>query len=233
MDLAASVPANPHAAREGALPELERALGPSPALEVLADAARTLRVRKYHEVLHRGGPVPGLLLLHHGRLKIGFFGLDGRERAVAVAEPGHVLVDAWSPEDSPSPVSAVALESSLLWCVPTLAVHEAWRRDGELAARMFSALSYRHARLVDHLREQALLSVDQRLAGFLLARTRPAGTDRVARDLDVRTVASLLGTVREELTRAQARLQAAGAILVSRESIAIRDRALLERLADG
>ena len=52
----------------------------------------------------------------------------------------------------------------------------------------------------------------------------------IARERDVATIAALLGSVREEVTRAQRRLQEAGIIEVNRREVRVLDRAALADL---
>ena len=118
-----------------------------------------------------------------------------------------------------------------------LAWIEHWARLEASAAGLGMALARlvakRADRWIDRCFDLSLRTVDQRLARFLLELAPQDETVIsyvIARERDVATIAALLGSVREEVTRAQRRLQEAGIIEVNRREVRVLDRAALADL---
>jgi CRP/FNR family transcriptional regulator len=204
------------------------------ALDVLDQAAEERVLGPRRALFHRGDVGAGLFVLVEGELRLTLTSPDGRQQIVRIVRPGRLVIEALSLEGAPAPLAAFARESCRVLAVPSEGVERAAALDSTLYRLIAVELARRGAAVTDLLFAVALRSVEQRLAAFILQQSDDtAGADSLPRDLDVTTVAALLGTVREEITRAQRRLAEAGVISVTRSSIEILDRAGLEEISLG
>ena len=199
-------------------------------LEGLARGAVRQEVPRRRALFTRDQVGPGLFFMLSGEVKVSLISPEGREQLLYLAEAGMMISEGVSLDGRPSRASAFAVEESALLCVPTACVEEATAAAGPLGLALMRLIAKRADRWIDRCFDLSLRTVDQRLARFLLE-LAPPETDEgeyvVPRERDVATIAAMLGSVREEVTRAQRRLQEAGVIDVSRRQIKVIDRAAL------
>ncbi|MEE9383238.1 MAG: Crp/Fnr family transcriptional regulator [Nannocystaceae bacterium] len=210
---------------------------PEQTLEALCQAARIVHTARDEALFRRGDPEPGLFLVHCGEYKVSMLSVEGREQIVYLVDAGKLITEGFQPKGGdPCRVSAFAREASAAWSFPAADVRRLCHGCGALGNAVNATLSLRSNRMLDLIYDLSLRSVEQRVAAFLvyLSRRHDASVEvRIPRDLNVNTVASLLGTTREELTRTQSKLQKAGIIAITRHEVRVLDRKALARLVDG
>lgn len=208
---------------------------PARALDRLADLALVRHARRHAAVCRRGEPGPGLLLVGTGELKVSLASEEGREQIVRLVLPGQLVVEGFALAGG-CPVSVVARIPTDLWVFPATGVERLCSTSPELCGAIMSSMAFATRRMADALFDVSLHPVEQRLATFILRQVTRANVARDAplvleRRLDVHTVASLLGTVREEITRAQSRLKRRGVLDLSRNRVTVLDLDALARIA--
>jgi CRP/FNR family transcriptional regulator len=207
-----------------------------PFMDGCSDAARRLvadlpsrTVAPRTRVLRRGDPVDGVFLVTSGTLRVYHLTAEGREATLYRVRPGETcilaLTAAFRREQYPAWVEteATPLRFALL-------PGEEFRRlyDQEPAFRgfVFEVLSGRVFELMSRLEELGSLSLEQRLAAFLLAEAD--GAAEVA--MSQARLAAHLGTAREVVSRSVRSLAACGLVATSRGRIRLLDvPALRER----
>lgn len=180
-------------------------------------------------------PGAGLFLVRKGEFKVTLISAEGREQILYLADTGKLITEAYSPLEGISRCSAFARENAEAWEFPSHAVRDCIQEDPQLALAVQESMAFRTNRHIDLIFQLSLLSVERRLAAFILElarrnRATPGLPFVLNRDINVSTVACLLGTVREEVTRAQTRLQKKGIVEINRREVIVHDLGALERL---
>ena len=210
---------------------------PRDVLDALVRSARRVQTSRDEALFRRGDAEPGLFLVASGEYKVSMLSASGREQIVFLVEPGKLITEGFLPTGDHCRASAFARDASSAWQFLGPDVKRVCRGSAELATALASTLAHRSNRMLELVYDLSLRSVEQRVAAFLLYLSRkipPAadGSYVIPRELNVNTVAGMLGTTREELTRTQSRLQKSNIIAVTRQEVRILDVAAIERLAD-
>lgn len=133
--------------------------------------------------------------------------------------------------DQPYLKSARTLLESRVLLLPAKDVHAIFREDPDFASAAIAELSECYRDLVKLLKDQKLRSTPERLANWLLRNYSKHGDDLVVTlEFEKKTLASLLGTTPENLSRALAQLGAAG-VVTSGRTIRITDKDALVAFA--
>lgn len=207
---------------------------PLEALSALCAAAQLQSVPHRRPLFLADQPGEGLYIVRRGEFKVTLISAEGREQILYLADSGRMITEAYSPRASQTHCSAFARESSEAWLLPGAALQAVMRDCPKLALALQQSLVFRCNRHIDLVFQLSLLSVERRLAAFILELARrnhaPGSPFVLSRDINVSTVACLLGTVREEVTRAQTRLQKKGIVEINRREVIVHDIEALEQI---
>jgi CRP-like cAMP-binding protein len=200
----------------------------------LSQIGRTLKYTEKDWVVHYGDVWPYFFLLKSGTIHAVKESAEGRALVVVTFRSSEVFWGlAFFQPDIPMIVSLQAGEDSelLVWhrddLVPLLI--ENGRVTWELARIMLE----RMLRASDIVEDLAFHSVPGRLARMILEYYKDAEGKPVLRDLTLDEMAARIGTTREMVCRGLYRFMDEGAIQISRTELMIKDRALLEDLAEA
>ncbi|HXE73378.1 MAG TPA: helix-turn-helix domain-containing protein [Candidatus Nitrosotenuis sp.] len=201
-----------------------------PLLDELARSARFRGLLAGQRLFSPGDRTLGLQILVKGRARVFRLSPDGREQVLAVVRPYQTLGETalFHPEQRHNSY-AVCLEGSAVLVLPPGRLRQLVLQHPELALRFLGAFSQRIEELETRLEELALLSLEQRLARYLLERARHAPEGVVELELSVSELASLLGAARESVSRALLRFRRDGLIAGQGRRLVV-DREALERL---
>lgn len=216
--------------------------------EVLVDLcrhARLVETAPKRALFRRGDPCAGLFFVRRGEYQVSMISSEGREQIVFLADAGKLVSEGLTAEGETCRVSCFARSEASAWQLSYADLRAAGLRCGAVALALVQTLGYRQGRMLELIYDLSLRSVEQRLAAFLVFLARrdvqraeggngaEGGKQRVEliRDLDVQTVAELLGTTRAEVTRAQAKLRRAGLVEITRQRVTILDLESLDALA--
>lgn len=199
----------------------------APELERLAGLVEQRTFERDQEINREGGPWEGLYIVRSGRVKLSKRA-TGRELTIAIMEPGQPLNIAALFEGGPNVFQTEAMGRVSCYYLPAEAARAFVSDHPAVQSALLRALNLRIRRLASLASEVSFTGVSGRLAAWVLEEARRKGvrTERglaVRRDLSMRELASLLGTVRRVLSRAVAELRRDGAIEVTPEWIVIRD----------
>jgi CRP-like cAMP-binding protein len=168
---------------------------------------------------------------------------QGREQTIHTEGPGATLAEVPMFDEGPYPATAVAEEPTSVLFLEKTDICGFMLRNPEVAPTALKLMAQRlrgHADLVDAL---ALQQVGQRLARFLLERSRNQGSrTRAGIEVDLalskEELASRVGSVREVVSRAMSRMERDGLIAQlssaqggKRGRVLIRDEKSLARYA--
>ena len=186
-------------------------------------------------LVRRGEPLPGVVAVAYGALKLRIRLNSAKERVVRVVSAGESFGESAAVLGSAPPYEPVALASSKLVVIPTAAIFSLIERDPRLARGMVLALAERNLGLLEALYASTPRRGLQRLASYLesVAEPVPGNGEFKARLPGTKTLAAAqLGMSKETLSRLLRSLAARGVLRLSGREIAILDRAALAALAD-
>jgi CRP/FNR family transcriptional regulator, cyclic AMP receptor protein len=221
---------------ERALAKLPLFAGLPPAvLQAVAARTVTREVPRDTQLWRRGDPCPGLHLVLSGRVRVYRASLDGREQVLHTQGPGQALAEVPLFDGGPYPASARATEDTRLLFLARADFQAVYRSHPELMDAVVGELGRRLRRMVTLLENVSLKDVYARVAATVLEHAEATGAlaDGGALTLP-RTqeeLAAELGTTRESVARALARLRREGAIRQSGRRVQIESVALLTRAA--
>ena len=209
--------------------------------EELAELARrTVELHlKKGEILFLSGEVAkGLFVVVNGQIRVFQQNAEGREQVMHVDSAGSVVAEVAVFDGGPYPASAISEVDLEVLFIATQDVHYFCKKYPVLAMRALMLMAQRvrrHAQLVESLCFQ---EVGQRLAVFLLTSAQypaamPAG-GRAAFHLSLsqREIAIRIGSVRDVVARAFARLRHDGLIEVENHEVIIPDVQALKLYAE-
>ena len=202
--------------------------------QALAERARLCTHPKGAQIFVENQQATGFHVLADGLVKICHFTTEGREMVLHLIRPGGTFGEAALFQGGTFPASAVAMRASRSLLLPGPFFMELVRGNPDLALRIIATLSLRLRMFTRKLESRHLREAPQRLAAYLLHRSRlDGGTPSVRLDTSREVLASMLGTARETLSRTLTRLVELGAVEVRGREVLLLDTILLQKVSDG
>ena len=200
-----------------------RALGP----QLAALAPQAVTVPAGTVLFSERDPCKGFPLLLEGEVRVSRNSPDGRSLELYRLVPGELCLVSSASLFRAQPLSAeaVATRSTRLLPVPPSAF-QAWIAQPAFRDFVLGLFAERMADLAALIDEVAFQRLDRRLAAALLGRGPELAITH-------QELASMLGTVREMVTRLLRRFEREGWIELARERIRILDGAALRRVAEA
>ena len=163
--------------------------------------------------------------------------LDGREQVIHVERAGATIAEVPVFDDGTYPSTAAAEEPTVTLFIDKRDMLHLCLEHPEITLGAIRVLAGRLRRCAELVEALSLREVGQRLARFLVAEARRSGTRTDNGTWMVLTqtnqqIAARIGSVREVVSRAFARLQHEGLIVVEGRHLIIPDYAALEAFAD-
>jgi CRP/FNR family transcriptional regulator, cyclic AMP receptor protein len=180
-----------------------------------------------------------LLLLTSGRVRVHEPGPGGQDLTISMIEAGTVVGQTGFAVRLSRALRVEALQPSTLLVLRWEDFEDLVFRNPEVGVKTIRLLSERLAVCEGRLSDMVRKEVPARLAGLILRLSEYEGliTDDGSRRIPTRythrRLASMVGSNREAVTRAFARLRKAGAVEVRERHICVTDAAALERLAEA
>lgn len=181
-------------------------------------------------VLFRPGePCRGLLLLRQGRVRVDLIGEDGQRLMLYRIGPGETCAATLASLFGQEPYAAEGVAETDIagdW-LPAEGFEAALAADPGFRAEVLRGFGARLAALMWRIEELRFLSVDRRLAAWLLARAPvPVAAPREA-------VAQEIGSARKVVSRRLSAFARQGLVTLAGGEVALRDRDGLAALARG
>lgn len=201
-------------------------------LRALASLCTERKLSREEVLFIAGEEARGLYVVVSGAVRAFRAGADGREQVIHTERAGAILADVPVFDDGTYPATAVADEDSVLLFIAKRDVREVCLKHPTIslaALKMLAGRLRRHAELVEAL---SLHEVGQRLARLLLTEAERRGKrleSGITFDLVMTNgqIAARVGSVREVVSRALARLQQDGLIQLDNRRVTIPDEELL------
>lgn len=184
------------------------------------------RLEKGEVLFRRGDLANGFYVVAYGRMKLAIPSPQGQEKVVEIIGPKQSLGEAVMFLGRPFPVTAEALEDSLLLRIDKAAVDRLLAEDASFARRMLAGLSQRLHSLLQDVETYSLRSSAQRVIGYLLEQCpEEMGDDESEQAVELPTtkqvIASRLNLTPETLSRIFQELARAGLIEVKGRTVVI------------
>ncbi len=204
----------------------------------IAQRATELHFKKGEMLFLSGEQARGLFVVVNGRIRVFQQNAEGREQVMHMDTAGSVVAEVAVFDGGPYPASAIAeVDVDVLFIIKD-DVHDFCRMYPALALQALKLMAQRvrkHAQLVESL---CFHEVGQRLAFFLLTRaqyTGPPMRDPVVFHLPLshHEIAIQIGSVRDVVARAFARLKHDGLITAEGHEVTIPNLRALKLYADA
>lgn len=201
-------------------------------LIALAGHAVERRLRRNEILFVAGDEAAGLFVIVEGALRAFREGVDGREQVIHVERAGATIAELPVFDDKPYPSTVAAEEDTTVLFLSKREVKTLCLAHPEIALAGMKLLAGRLRKCAELVEALSLREVDQRLARWLLSEARARGkrTDN-GLELDLvltnQQIAARIGSVREVVSRALARLQQNGLVTIEGRHVMIHQEEAL------
>ncbi|MFQ6044934.1 MAG: Crp/Fnr family transcriptional regulator [Gemmatimonadales bacterium] len=200
-------------------------------LREIGAAAREKSYPKNSVILFEDDPGDALYVVLKGQVKVVLIGEDGREVILSILKQGDFFGEMALIDDQPRSAHVIAMEDSDLLVLHRDEFRKCLEETPRIALGLLQALSRRLRRADDKIGGLVLLDVNGRVARLLLELADEHDGVQIPRKVTHHTIAQMIGSSRETVSRTIRDLGERGLIEVSRKTIVIRERAALEALA--
>jgi len=200
-------------------------------LERVSEISRERAYPRNSVILFEDDPGDALYVVAQGQVKVVLIGEDGREVILSVMGEGEFFGEMALVDDEPRSAHVIAMEDSTLLVLRREDFQGILKQTPGIALALLRELSRRLRRVDEKVGSLVLLDVNGRVAQLLLELADEAGSERITRRLTHHTIAQMIGSSRETVSRTMRELVEKGYIEVSRREIVIRDRTALEASA--
>ena len=203
-----------------------------PDLEALAARATERRLGRGEILFMAGDPAGGLYVVVEGSIRAFRVSADGREQTIHVEKGGATLAEVSVFDEGPYPSTTAAEEDSVLLFIDKRDVLNLCLERPRISLAALKLLAGRMRNCAALVESLSLRDVDRRLAKLLLEEasdhSRRSGSSVMFElALTHQQIAARIGSVREVVSRALARLQQSGLIRMDGRRITIPDEKAL------
>jgi CRP/FNR family transcriptional regulator len=189
-------------------------------------AVRTYAAREF--VIREGEPAQGFYLMRQGKARILRTGPDGREQAFRITTTGDTFGEVPVIDRQPSPASVQTLEPSEVVLIPSDSFVRAIRSHPDVAIRVLVHVARRLRSFTELVEQISLQTVQSRLARYIYQLAREEGQVRnrsivVPRQITQQDLASIVGSVREVVSRTLKAMEEEGILTVRRTEFEVHD----------
>jgi len=197
-------------------------------LRALADRAIEVKLGRGEILFMEGEDALGLYCIVEGSVRAFRESLEGREQVIHVEAAGATIAEVPCFDEGTYPSTVAGDEDSVLLFIDKRDVRRLCLEHPQIALAAMRLLALRLRKCAALVEDLSLHEVDQRLAKFLATEARSRGTRTIAgvvleMPLTNQQVAARIGSVREVVSRALARLQKNGLISIEGRQITIPD----------
>ena len=200
----------------------------------LARFAEVTREREYPKnsvILFEDDPGDALYIVSAGQVKVVLIGEDGREVILSVLGDGDFFGEMALIDDEPRSAHVIAMRDSQLLVLRRDDFQAQLVVQPKIGLKLLRVLVQRLRRADEKIGGLVLLDVNGRVARLLLDLADEGGGPKITRRLTHHTIAQMIGSSRETVSRAMRELVDRGLIEVTRREISIRNREGLGNLA--
>lgn len=201
----------------------------------LAEGARTVRFEPRSKLFIEGDPCEGIYVVESGVIKllkqVGDETTGMREQTIRLVAANDFFNEVPVFDGGANPVSAEAMEESVVLVIPTDQVRQLMASDPAFVQQVIADLAGRVRHLIAMVQDLSLRQVSGRVAKILLQSVEPTegvgvGAERHPK-LTQRDIAEMAGTVREVVARTLREFERKGAIETESGRVVAVDRSKL------
>lgn len=196
-----------------------------------ADVTREREYPRNSVILFEDDPGDALYIVSAGQVKVVLIGEDGREVILSVLGDGDFFGEMSLIDDEPRSAHVIAMKDSHLLVLRRDDFQQQLQQHPSVALKLLRVLVQRLRRADEKIGSLVLLDVNGRVAQLLLDLAEESGGPRITRKLTHHTIAQMIGSSRETVSRAMRELVERGLIDVSRREITIKDAETLRGMA--
>lgn len=196
-----------------------------------ADVTREREYPRNSVILFEDDPGDALYVVSSGQVKVVLIGEDGREVILSVLGDGDFFGDMSLIDDEPRSAHVIAMKDSRLLVLRRDDFQQQIQQHPDLALKLLKVMVQRLRRADVKIGGLVLLDVNGRVARLLLDLGEESGGPKITRKLTHHTIAQMIGSSRETVSRAMRELVDRGLIEVTRREITIKDPDGLRSLA--
>ena len=201
-------------------------------LDRVRQAVREKDYPKGSVILFEQDPGDALYVVQTGQVKVVLIHEDGREVILALLNEGDFFGEMSLIDDQPRSAHVIATEPARLLVLRRDDFHACMEDMPRIALGLLRALSRRLRQADDKIGGLILLDVSGRLARQLLELADENDGTHITRRVTHHTLAQMIGSSRETVSRTMSDLGTRGLIEVGRKQMVILDREALEALAE-
>lgn len=200
--------------------------------------ARELPVTMYGAreiVLLQGEPVAGVYVVVAGRGRLFRTSGEGKEHTLRILSRGDTFAEVPVFDKGDSPANVEALDRLGVIVISRERLRDLMRSHPDVADAVLQHFALRLRGFTEMIEQVSLQSVTARLARYLYQTARVEGTPSgaaivVQREVTVHDLATIVGSVREVVTRYLKEFESQGILSISRREFVIHDMESLEAL---
>ena len=208
-------------------------------LRALAERAIEHRLTRNEMLFLAGDSARGLYVIVEGSVRAFRVGADGREQVIHVERAGATVGEVPLFDQGTYPSNVAAEEDTVLLVLERNDVQRLCLAHPNIAMAALKVLARRLRNCAALVETLSLHDVDRRLARLLLQESRGPGVKRAGSSVEIdlalthQQIATRIGSVREVVSRAFARLQQAKHITVDGRRVVIHDEKAFRNWAEG
>jgi CRP-like cAMP-binding protein len=197
-------------------------------LSRLAEVSRERSYPKNSVILFEDDPGDALYMVVAGQVKVVLIGEDGREVILSVLREGDFFGEMALLDELPRSAHVIAMQDSNLLVLRREDFQRRLQETPTIAFGLMSELSRRLRKADDKIGGLVLLDVNGRVARLLCQMADEHDGITITRRVTHHTIAQMIGSSRETVSRTIRDLADRKLIDVSRKAIVIKDRRALE-----
>ena len=186
-------------------------------LRLISSFSKLKKINKGERIFNEGDFYLGFYILLKGTIKVSRISSNGKESVVHIIKPLNTFAEIPLFEGGNYPVTAEALEESLVIFIPKEKFLELIYKEPEISLKMLAGFAKRLKSLINQIEDISSKEVVNRLAKYLVKEVQNAGTGELPEpiiklSIPKSVIASYLGTITETLSRSFRKLENEGII---------------------
>jgi CRP-like cAMP-binding protein len=172
-------------------------------------------------IFGEGEPTAGMFVLLHGKVHLCKFGPDGQFNIVSIVEPVIMINEVATLDGGPNPVTAIAVESCILWHVGHVAFQDLLAEIPQVGLSLLKILAARNRMMMAHYEDLSFRTVLSRTAKLILDLSKEGRNPIDRKECSVQEMARRIATVPEAISRSLNVIKGKGLIELNRAEIRV------------